>query len=157
MLIHWIPSNWFCNRHMFPAKIVVFCPRVQLLLPPVGVFIKNSHTSCVDPPITFFNTIKPRTIRLYISRAFISDTANSANFWVYFLFSRFGLPSLRSKVGCTGLRTIPFYRWWIMCRYIFIGVTRWSIGPMFSPFSCQINIHKCFAPSNIYYLLCFFN
>ena len=129
----------------------------KVLLPPVGVCIKNSHTSCVDPPITFFGTIKPRTIHLNISQAFISDMANSANFWVCFLFSRFGLPFLRSKVGCTGLQTIPFYHWWILCRYIFIGVTRWSIGPMFSPLPCWNNIHKCFAPSNSYYLLCFFN
>ena len=25
IMIQWVPPNWFCNRHMFPAKIVIFC------------------------------------------------------------------------------------------------------------------------------------
>ena len=33
----------------------------------------------MDPPITFFGTIKPRTVHLYISRAFLPDMANSCH------------------------------------------------------------------------------
>ena len=68
VLIHWIAPNWFCHWHMFPAKIMIFCPRVQLFLSLIRVFTENSHTSCMDPPITFFSTISRRTLCLCISR-----------------------------------------------------------------------------------------
>ena len=91
----------------------------------------------------FFGTIKQRTVCHHISWAFVFDMANSANFWVYFLFSKFGLPFLGVK-------------WGVLACEIFSSIAD-EIGLMFSPLPCRNNIHKCFASSNINYLLCFFN
>ena len=154
-----IPPNWFCKRHMFPVKIAVFFLRVQLFLSTIEVFIKNSHTSQVDPPIILFGTIKPSML-VCISVSFHIWHGKFGNLLGLFPIFELWAACLgggRGQVGCTVLQNIPFYRRWILCRDMFIGVIRWFIWSMFSPLPCRNNTHKCFASSYINYLFCFFN